>query len=85
MTLLELIAYCEDYNKRHGNAITDIHYDLHSGMATISFYVNVFSITFHKYETKNYTKDYVESIFNDILEKVTRGELRKEEFYGIVD
>lgn len=82
LTLLDLIAYAELFNGRYKDPpITDIFYDLKRGMVTMNFYGNEFSITFHRYEIRNYTTEYLESILKEIIDKITRGEFRKETYY----
>lgn len=86
LSLLDLIAYAEIFNGRYKDPpITDIFYDLRAGMVTMSFYHNEFSMAFHRYEVKNYSTKYLESIFKDILERIDRGEIRKDSYYEEVD
>lgn len=86
LSLLDLIAHAENYNKRYKvPPITDIFYDLKNGMVTLNFFGNMFSIAFHKYEIKNYSEEYVESILNEIVEKINSGQLRKDEYYDGFD
>lgn len=86
LTLLDLIAYAELFNGRYKDPpITDILYDLKRGMVTMDFYDNEFSITFHRYEIRNYTTEYLESILKEIMDKIARGEIRKESYYDGTD
>lgn len=89
MQLLDIIAYAELFNGRveyfKKAPISDIFYDLQRGMVTLNFYDNMFSITFHKHEIKNYTTEYVGSVLKEIVDKIDKGVITKESYYDPID
>lgn len=77
MEVHELIKYIQMYNPMHGNPIKDVYYEISINHVSLYFFVNHtnFRITFYETELRNYTKEYIKSLFDDICEKLNKGEL----------
>lgn len=77
MTVAELVTYIGMYNPMHGGVVRDLYYDMHCRQVTLYFrYAQYnFRITFLEDELAKYDKAYVKSIFDDILEKLRKGEV----------
>lgn len=77
MTVDELIKYIGMYNPMHGSPIVEVMYEIRVKHVTLYFFVDRtnFRLTFYESELKNYTKEYIRSLFDTICDKIKKGEL----------
>lgn len=78
MTVAELVTYIGMYNPMHGNVVRDLYYDIHCNLITLYFRYapdRNFRISLHEEELAKCEKAYVKTMFDDILEKLRKGEI----------